>query len=415
MFHKLMKKKIILGMLAVAALAQTSVAQNVQEVTYEEDPAQGYLMNRFRDNWFISAEAGGNVLFSRYGDNRNFFDRIGPAFGIFGGKWFSPVIGVRVGVNFMTTKSLSRTPIYTQPGGDEMVNGYYKQKMNEIGPVGNVMINLTNWIGGYKPGRVWNISAYLGGGAYWSVSKKWEKNASGEWKDKGWQNDNDKILTLHAGIQNDFRISKAVSLFLDLRYSLLEGHRDAEYVTWNRIYGDLQAYVGATYYFPRREWRAPVVPVCPPAEDCSGVKAQLDEANAKISELETQLKACLDRPAPKPVEVQSGSDHLATIYYPIGVSRISRQDGLVLSSLAQVMIANPEQRYTLTGWADNYTGSESVNTRLRNERAEGVKAALVKYGVNPSQLDVTINNGNLCDLGEKCVSLDRAVTIDETK
>ncbi len=80
-----MKKKIILGMLAVAALAQTSVAQNVQEVTYEEDPAQGYLMNRFRDNWFISAEAGGNVLFSRYGDNRNFFDRIGPAFGIFGG------------------------------------------------------------------------------------------------------------------------------------------------------------------------------------------------------------------------------------------------------------------------------------------------------------------------------------------
>lgn len=410
-----MKKKIIFGLLAAAAMGQTAVAQTAQEVTYEEDPAQGYLFNRFRDNWFISAEAGGNVLFSRYGDNRNFFDRIGPAFSVFGGKWFSPVIGVRIGVNFMTTKSLSKEPIYTQPEGEEMVNGFYKQKINEIGPIGDVMINLTNWIGGYKPGRVWNISAYLGGGAYWSVSNDWEKNSAGEWESKGWKNDHDKILTLHAGIQNDFRISKAFSLFLDLRYSLMEGHRDASYITWNRIYGDLQAYVGATYYFPRREWRAPVVPVCPPAEDCSGVKAQLDEANAKIAELDNQLKACLNRPAPKPTEVRSESDHLATIYYPINVSSISKQDSRLLSSIAQVMIANPEQRYVLTGWADNYTGNDKINTRLRNERAKGVKAALVKYGVDPSQLDVTINAGNLCDLGEKCVSLDRAVTIDETK
>ena len=35
--------------------------------------------------------------------------------------------------------------------------------------------------------------------------------------------------------------------------------------------------------------------------------------------------------------------------------------------------------------------------------------------MRPSQLDVTTNNGNLNDMGEKFVSLDRAVTIEENK
>ena len=53
--------------------------------------------------------------------------------------------------------------------------------------------------------------------------------------------------------------------------------------------------------------------------------------------------------------------------------------------------------------------------RLRKNRAEGVAKLLKRNGVPESQLTVTTNNGNLSDLGEKCVALDRAVTIEETK
>jgi hypothetical protein len=41
-----------------------------------------------------------------------------------------------------------------------------------------------------------------------------------------------------------------------------------------------------------------------------------------------------------------------------------------------------------------------------------VKAQLVRYGVADSQLNATINNGNRVDLGDKCLTLDRAVTIE---
>ena len=54
-------KKIAL----IAALCAMMVPSlNAQEVTYVEDPAQGYLLNNFKDNWFIQAEAGAGVLMS---------------------------------------------------------------------------------------------------------------------------------------------------------------------------------------------------------------------------------------------------------------------------------------------------------------------------------------------------------------
>ena len=53
--------------------------------------------------------------------------------------------------------------------------------------------------------------------------------------------------------------------------------------------------------------------------------------------------------------------------------------------------------------------------RLRKNSAEGVAKLLVRNGVSESQITTTTNNGNLSDLGEKCVALDRAVTIEEAK
>ena len=64
------------------------------------------------------------------------------------------------------------------------------------------------------------------------------------------------------------------------------------------------------------------------------------------------------------------------------------------------MTQNSGKKYTVTGWADNYTGTDNVNMRLRKNRAEGVAKLLKRNGVPESQLTVTTNNGNLSDLGE---------------
>lgn len=53
-----MRKSTILGL--ALFMGQSALAQSNQEVSYVEDPSQGYIFNSFSDNWFVSVEGGIN-------------------------------------------------------------------------------------------------------------------------------------------------------------------------------------------------------------------------------------------------------------------------------------------------------------------------------------------------------------------
>jgi len=394
-----MKKSSILA-LGFALLAGTAIAQNAQEVTYVEDPSQGYLFNKFSSNWFIQAEGGVTIGITDSDQHRKFGDRLAPAASLYIGKWFSPILGARFGADFMSVKgltddsnSLGLRPWESHP------QGYTKTKVNYAGPVFDVMLSLTNWWCGYKPNRVYNAYVYAGGGFYWTLAKQQQPNGNFEWK-----NIHDRLIAIRAGLTQEFNLSQHFALGLDLRATALNNHTDGYGKT--SIIGE--ALISATYKFGQTGWSAPVVPVCPPAENCDEYRARLQAADARIADLEAQLKACLNRPVEKQVITKAP---LATIYYPCNVYRLTSVDRKVLQSVANVMKADGK-KYTLTGWADNYTGTDAINVRLRENRVNTVKNQLVKYGVNAGQLNATINNGNRVDLGDKCLTLDRAVTIE---
>ena len=395
-------------LLACACALFMGVAANAQEATqelqYQPDPSQGVLLNRMKDNWFITAEAGASFYIAPYGVHRAVADRFMPAASIYGGKWFSPVFGGRFGVNYLGLKGLAPSQRYIG-AMPEMVNGYYKTKYAEIGPVFDLMVNLTNWWCGYKPNRVYNATVYAGAGAYFTLTRHYDAQGNSE----GFKNADNDIINLRAGLINSLRISEQMQISLDLRAT---GLSDLAGVDGNRKALALQAYLGFTYNFKKRDWTAPVVPIIPEPENCDALRARLAAADARIADLEQQLKDCLNRPVETVVE---NNGPLATVYYPIGVSRLSRENQRVVKAIAHVMTQNSDKKYTVTGWADNYTGTDNINMRLRKNRAEGVAKLLKSNGVPASQINVTTNNGNLSDLGEKCVALDRAVTIEEAK
>ncbi len=400
-----MKKFTILTLLC-AIFGIANAQENQQEITYVSDPSQGYLFNRFKDNWFIT---GGNIYFSVGDKERKWTDRFDPAASIYVGKWFSPIIGARIGVSWLQVKGLSS--VADAPGidwRDPMVNGMYKQQFNHVGPVFDVMFNLTNWFCGYKPQRKYNFVAYAGGGGYWTYAREFSADHKESY---GYKNIDDRILNFRLGVINSFNVSEQVQLSLDIRYTGLDNHPDEAGLRWNRTSHDLAAFVGVTYLFKKREWDAPIVPVCPEPENCDPLRAQLAAANNRIADLENQLAHCCEKcEVPEP-EVERPP--LCTIYYPINIYKLTRKDVMLLEACAGVMKDTPDKRYKLTGWADNYTGNNTINVRLRHNRVNGVAKQLKKLGVPESQLEVTIDNGNLCDLGEKYVALDRAVTIEE--
>jgi outer membrane protein OmpA-like peptidoglycan-associated protein len=216
---------------------------------------------------------------------------------------------------------------------------------------------------------------------------------------------------MQTGILNSFAITKKIDFNVDLRFDLMQEHVDGAdiwFKTWNEYPGVL---LGLTYKFGKSEWNAPVTAVCPENKysDAEGdaLVANLNDANRKIADLENQLRKCLEK---KPESASTGEAPLATVYFPINRTEVLGIQRNVVEAIAEVM-KNENRDYMLTGWADNYTGNDVINTRLRKGRVATVKNELVKRGVAERRLETEINNGELTDYGPKCASLDRAVTI----
>jgi len=408
-------KQIALFALACASLFG-ALQVNAQEVTYVEDCSQGLLINRMQDNWFITAQGGANWFHSNYDTEAAMKNRIGASVGIFVGKWFTPVWGFRLGASAhilrgaTTIHGAFRDQKYGQIEGK---NGYYPEKIMQIGPEIDLMLSLTNWWCGYNPNRVYNGVVHIGGGGYWNASHSYFND--GKWK---WINAHNRTLFANLGYTNNFAVSKQVDIFLDIQYTV------EDFSTLDRTYsvdgtkdmtGFLQVSAGFTYKFKKRDWSCPITAVCPTWKytDAEGdaLVAKLADANNKISDLQRQLDDCLNRPQKEADCVNA----LATVYYPINVSTLSSREVTLVQSMAKVMKENPGKKYVLTGWADNYTGNDKINTRLRNERVNGVYDCLVKAGVPEKQLEKRIDNKNLTDYGIKGAQFDRAVTVWEAK
>lgn len=134
-----MKLLLLAGVCALFAAPRVAAQEiqeivEVQEVQYVEDPTQGYLMNKFKDNWFITLQGGGNVLFSHGDKSLDFKDRIGGAANLYIGKWFTPVFGGRIGVEWVSMKGAGDKGSFGISDKTPLSNGMYKTTWSEVGP-----------------------------------------------------------------------------------------------------------------------------------------------------------------------------------------------------------------------------------------------------------------------------------------
>ena len=394
-----MKKSVLLALAAVAMSAAPAVAQ---EVTYEPDCSQGILRNAAKDNWFITVEGGANMMFSKHDIVAPKKDRIAPNAAIYFGKWVDPNFGFRFGVNWMNMKGATTPGDLYAKTNQRLSNapGYYTEAIAALGPEFDVMVNLTNWWCGYRPGRVYNAVVHGGAGAYWTARRNYKANGDGQWT-----NAHNTLMFANIGLQNNFRLSQHVDFFIDLQYTILD---------FTALRHDAAVYAGFNFNLGKTTWDCPVTVVCPTWKytDAEGdaLVAKLNAAERKVADLQSQLDACLKRPATVQQKVVD-CEGLATVYYPINQYGLSAREKTILKSVASVMQENPSKKYVLTGWADNYTGTEDINARLRQQRVDGVYNYLVSCGVDAAQLETRTDNANLTDYGVKAAPLDRAVTI----
>lgn len=119
----------------------------------------GVLTNGIWDNWFV--QAGGDMsLLNPYGCNFSKVIPKGMTFGLNGamGKWFTPEFAVRARVQWenglIPNNSVEWVPPVEDPKENYKHGGFATAALD-------VMLNMTNTIAGYEPGKKWHTSAFL--------------------------------------------------------------------------------------------------------------------------------------------------------------------------------------------------------------------------------------------------------------
>ena len=187
-------KKIVLSLLLVAV---TTVAM----AQLRERPMrwQGFETNRFWDNWEMSLAGGNSILLvsEKLGkDPGKFLDRNGWNANVGFTKWVAPIIGMRLQLDAGEFRNYS----FDQA---RYGNGEFKTPYMFVHS--DLLVNMSNWIGGYNPNRVYYAISYVGFG-YTAMS--WTKKSAGSYNGE---------FAFSSGLINKFRVTPQWDIELDLR------------------------------------------------------------------------------------------------------------------------------------------------------------------------------------------------------
>lgn len=360
------------------ASAQQVIRVTEYEMIQKQDKPQ-VITNPFWNNWFFSVGGGAQVLYGNNDHMGNFKDRIAPTFNVSLGKWVTPGFGLRLQYSGLQAKGFAMNKATNYVVGGAEGENFCRQKWDYMNLHGDLMINLNVLFSGYNPNRVYEIIPYIGAGWAHSYSHPHTNSA-----------------TFNAGIINRFRLSSAVDLNLELSATGLEGKFDGEYGSRPNYDGILGATVGVTYYFRPRGFQRSAPQIISERE-LNEMRNRMNAMSAANSQLQQQLAN-----AQQPVETKDTEEVIITdpniaprtVFFKIGSGKLSPQEEMNLTYLANRMKEFPGTSYTINGYADSATGTPAFNQRLSLARAQAVKDLLVKkYGIPADNLKVAAGGG----------------------
>lgn len=352
-----MKTKKALLLVGLLGVCSAGMAQ----ATYTDKEGNEY---QFKKHGYLDLQGG-----AQYTLGEAKFDKLlSPNVQLGLGYQFSPVFGMRLQANGWQSKG-GWNGFRAKVGDAPYTNDY---KYNYVAPGLDFMFNLSNLFCGWNPNRVFNVTAFLGGGAN-IAWKNDEAQAIGanlkSLNDYNLDNlwDGTKVLPYgRGGVQLSFKLSKAVSL-------MVEGNANILSDKYNSKKAD-----NADWYF----------------NGLVGLRINLGKSYTKKEKV-VEEPAPAPAPQPKPVEkkvepkkeVKKAEEIRRDVFFVINSSNIRQSEHAKLQEVVKFLNENPGAKVNVTGYADRGTGNDKINDRIAAKRASVVAKALTdQYGIDASRI-----------------------------
>ena len=359
-------KKILLSIAMVAI----SLGAFAQENSAEGLRWKGIMNNGFWSNWEIGLAGGVNATaWNELGgvDNQRSVGDLG--WQIEGNltKWFNPIVGARLQVTGgKLNSSDDRTSSWVMPHFDGV-------------------LNLSNWIGGYREDRVYYAKLLAGFGV--SCVNVDTETATG--------------FAATGGLINTFRVCKQLDINLELKATLAPGRDMPSYIApkagkYGQIYA---ATLGVAYRFNKRDWDKAYS-----QEEVDGYLAAIAALEAGLADAHRNEGKLAERlAAQKAATDQALKDNEAlraelakkknsvvsstAVFFNFDSARLTDRAKASMQVLQETIANAPkDQVFTIVGHADAKTGAAAYNQKLSEKRAKAVYDYLVEQGVNKDQL-----------------------------
>ncbi len=337
-------------MIFAAALAACTVAASAQ--TAIESP-------RFFDNWSVGLDGGVTTPMHHHA----FFGDMRGIVGLHLDKQITPAFGLGVegafGINTSSWYGHSSTVFD---------NSY-------VGAYGSM--NLFNLFGGY-PCKARFFDMELVAGAGWGHNYYTSKESPDY-----------NYFATKLGLNFNFNVCEKVTIALkpSIVWDMTSEGAKQSSAAYNVNYACFNLMAGLTYHFGngfncvRPYDQAEVDALNAKINDLRGaVEAKTTENAALLAAnqgLTAELEACKAR---KPEVIKEVSNNLSSvryIFFKVGSHAIGNDQQPNVEMIAAYMKNHPESKVVIKGYASP-EGSEELNIRLANQRAEAVKTALIK-------------------------------------
>ncbi len=323
-----------------------------------------FAQEQFRSHWFIQLQGGANHTIGE----AKFQELLAPSAAISAGYHFSPVFGLRFGMNGGGAKG-SVLDLSGLECMDFQTN--YTFYHSTIGL--DFMLDIVNIFANYKSTRIFNPYIFAGLGvddAFFNYDALEYKELFA--KDYLWEK-HSLSPTAKAGLGVDVRLSDNLDLNLEANAAIFNDKFNSKAGSIVDI--QLNALAGLTYKFCYAKIAPKVVE--------QAVKAA---PKVVVEELVVEKPEQKVQESKQVVKNEAFKPYTDNIYFIIRQWDIRASELLKLEKLVALLKANPKTKLYIAGHADKTTGNSKLNQTISENRCEVILNYFLAEGISKDRI-----------------------------